>query len=508
MTARVHDFDMAVVGGGFAGSILAMVGRRLGKSVLLLERHRHPRFVIGESSTPLANLLLEEIALRHDLPRLLPFCKWGTWQQAYPSMACGLKRGFSFYHHGPGGNPWRPDPSRSRELLVAASPSDPIADTHWFRPQLDHFLFNEAAQLGAEAVEEARLDPPQFLPAGVRLSGHAPDGPFTARARWLFDATGPRGYLHQSLALPESIPPHFPATEAVFGHFHGVGRWENVRPPEGTVPFPPDDAALHHVFDEGWTWVLRFNNGLTSAGFARRASRPPHAPPELAWKQWLERCPDIAACFAHATPARPIAHLPRLSFRTTRAAGPSWLMLPVAAGFIDPLLSMGFPLTLLGILRISDALQRGDNPGFDALGKETLGDLDAGFGMVGALYEAMPAFDAFRNLLMLYFASAIWTETARRLGCPGRAPGFLLRHHPAYSDATAECIRLARLRRWPEVRERVGRVLGDFDLAGMGDPSRLHRHGCDAAPLLANAGRIGATPAQMSAMLARSGFVA
>jgi FADH2 O2-dependent halogenase len=29
-----------------------------------------------------------------------------------------------------------------------------------------------------------------------------------------------------------------------------------------------DDAALHHVFDGGWVWVLRFNNGITSAGVA------------------------------------------------------------------------------------------------------------------------------------------------------------------------------------------------------------------------------------------------
>ena len=88
------DFDVAIVGGGFAGSLLAMVARRLGKSVLLIERERHPRFVIGESSTPLANLLMEEIAVRHDLPRLLPLCKGGAWQAAYPEIGCGLKRGF------------------------------------------------------------------------------------------------------------------------------------------------------------------------------------------------------------------------------------------------------------------------------------------------------------------------------------------------------------------------------------------------------------------------------
>lgn len=64
---RPH-FQIAVVGSGFAGSLTAMIAHRLGLSTVLIERGRHPRFVIGESSTPLANLLLEEIADEYDLP--------------------------------------------------------------------------------------------------------------------------------------------------------------------------------------------------------------------------------------------------------------------------------------------------------------------------------------------------------------------------------------------------------------------------------------------------------
>jgi FADH2 O2-dependent halogenase len=52
------SFDIAVIGSGFAGSLTAIIARRLGRSVVLIERGKHPRFAIGESSTPLANLLL------------------------------------------------------------------------------------------------------------------------------------------------------------------------------------------------------------------------------------------------------------------------------------------------------------------------------------------------------------------------------------------------------------------------------------------------------------------
>ena len=114
------EYDIVIVGSGFAGSLLAMIARRAGRSVLMLEKGRQPRFAIGESSTPLSNLLLEELAARYDLPRLKPLTKWGTWQQSYPELACGLKRGFSFYHHAPNADVF----DRERQLLVAASPCD------------------------------------------------------------------------------------------------------------------------------------------------------------------------------------------------------------------------------------------------------------------------------------------------------------------------------------------------------------------------------------------------
>ncbi len=64
------DYDIAIVGSGFAGSLMAMIARRLGRSVVLIDKGKHPRVVIGESSTPLTNLLFEELAIRYDLSAL------------------------------------------------------------------------------------------------------------------------------------------------------------------------------------------------------------------------------------------------------------------------------------------------------------------------------------------------------------------------------------------------------------------------------------------------------
>src|SRR5215472_8524535 len=92
-------FQVLIVGSGFGGALMAMISRRLGYSTGLVERGKHPRFVIGESTTPLTNLLLAELCAQYDLPAVRPLCKWGTWQMEHPELACGLKRGFTFYHH-------------------------------------------------------------------------------------------------------------------------------------------------------------------------------------------------------------------------------------------------------------------------------------------------------------------------------------------------------------------------------------------------------------------------
>ena len=58
----MRKFDVIIIGSGFAGSIMAMILRRLGRTVLVLEKGKHPRFAIGESSTPVADLVLRDLA--------------------------------------------------------------------------------------------------------------------------------------------------------------------------------------------------------------------------------------------------------------------------------------------------------------------------------------------------------------------------------------------------------------------------------------------------------------
>ncbi len=54
-------YDVVILGSGFAGSLLGLLLRKQGLSVLVIDRARHPRFAIGESSTPAADFILESL---------------------------------------------------------------------------------------------------------------------------------------------------------------------------------------------------------------------------------------------------------------------------------------------------------------------------------------------------------------------------------------------------------------------------------------------------------------
>jgi tetracycline 7-halogenase / FADH2 O2-dependent halogenase len=512
-------FDIAIVGSGFGGSLLAMIARRLGRSVVLLEKFKHPRFVIGESSTPLANLLLEELASRYDLKRLLPLTKWGSWQSTYPEISGGLKRGFTFYHHT-FGQSFTSESDRGNQLLVAASPHDGIADTHWYRPDFDHFLVREAQHLGVEYVDEVALGRPSWGGEEIVLAGERQGEALTIQARFVIDATGPRGFLHRALQLPEVALESLPATQGLYTHFTGVRRLAdltNFAAPE-SPPYPIDDAAVHHVFEGGWIWVLRFNNGITSAGvaavdgLARELGFAEGAP---AWKRLLQRLPTVAEQFTEAEPQFPFIHAPRLPFCSGAIVGERWALLPSAAGFIDPLLSTGFPLTLLGVARLAEAIEydwgtRGFATRLKDYAAQTSAELLAAERLVGALYASMKDFELFTSLSLLYFAAASFTEAARRLGRPQLAGSFLLHDHPVFGPPSRSCLEQALQNLTPggklELLKQIQRTITPVDIAGLRDRERRNWYPVQASDLLNAAGKLGVNRQQIGQLLRRSGF--
>lgn len=425
------NVDVAIAGSGFAGSILAAILQRNGLRVVLIDRARHPRFAIGESSTPTANLILRDLADRYGLDWLKPLSQYGSWKRTYPNLTSGIKRGFSYFRHE-NDQEFVSTPDHQNELLVAASSSDEVSDTQWLRSEVDAFLFERACGEGVTAFEATNIETLTALSPGWQLDCQTPEGRVEIRCRFLVDGTGAGGLLSQRLQIADESHLLQTNSRAIFGHFADLPRWSSVlsaKDASATTdhPFDCDHSALHHLIPGGWMWWLRFDNDVTSVGLVLDAESNPAS--ELAaateFRSYLKTLPDLRQSLAAATLLTPpdgLVRTGRLQRLASRIAGADWAMLPHAAGFIDPLHSSGIAHSLGGVERLAEILQRNLTSSGDRLATELQGYADTVRSeqllidrLVSGCYSALRqrSFRKFVAWSMCYFAAATSWERRR-----------------------------------------------------------------------------------------------
>ena len=519
--------EVAIIGSGFAGSLMARVLAILGYDVVLLERGTHPRFAIGESSTPLANLSLERLAARYNLPDCYRLAAHGRWLEHFPELRRGLKRGFTFYRHHPGEHPDASQLSAQR-LLVAASPSDAVADTHWLRADVDHHFVREAIAAGADYRDRVELTEAELDGNGARLRGQRDGAPLDLRVDFVIDASGPGGFLARRLAIPSALDRMHTKSAIVFSHFADVRPMCDIAPGMPDGPYPDDWSAMHHLIDEGWMYSLRFDDGLTSAGFALTprglatiadASRDARQ----LWSALLDRYPVIAAAFSDAKSLMPLVFRDRIQHRLARAAGERWALLPHAYAFVDPLFSTGIAWSLRAVERLAQCFEpngRGHRvPSPPELERYELllgAEADQIDYVVAGAYEAMADFDLFAAHAMIYFATVSYSEVMQRLAPAGANQhawsGFLGVGDPVLEPLPRESLR--RLRETTRGRARSGseeqrhafvqwvqHAIAPRNIGGFADPGRKNLYPVDLDVLLERHALLGMRRDQVLAAL-------
>ena len=506
--------EVAIVGSGFAGSITARMLAALGYDVVLLERATHPRFAIGESTTPLANLSLERLGRRYGMPDCWRMAAHGRWLAHLPDVRRGLKRGFTFYRHHPG-EPFADRGLGSERLLVAASPDDAVSDSHWLRADVDHHFVREAVRAGVDYHERVRLTGVEALPREMRLTGDRDGVPIDVRASFVVDASGPGGFLARHLPIECAIDSVRTRSALVYGHFDNVRPMGELVPSLPAGPYSDDWAAVHHLLDDGWMYALRFDHGATSAGVClspdglMRLGGSGPIDPRALWRAVLDRYPTLADAFIFADELRPLAYVPRMQHRLATAAGERWALLPHAFAFVDPLFSTGIAWGLRAVERLGlmfEAAAPGRRyPAPEALARyAALLDTEADQidMLVAGAYEAMRRFDLFAAHAMLYFAIVSWSEVRQRL-VPDDASawsGFL----GVGDEVSHDLPRLAL--------DRLDAGAVDYDawvrdaiaprnVAGLADPARHNLYPVDLDVLIERHSLLGMTREQLTASL-------
>ena len=419
--------EIAILGSGFAGSILALLLNKVGLKTVVIDKTTHPRFAIGESSTPIGNMILSDLADKYDLPALKPLATFGTWRDTYPHLTNGRKRGFSYFQHKKG-EPFTPDSRHTNELLVTASTDNYRCDTHWLRADVDYFLFQEAQKAGIRVFDNTLIQSLEHGPSGWRISARNNDQVLSIDAEFVVDATGQAGLVARYLNLPDLTASLKTHSHAIFSHFEDLPSWHDFAGNLGMLtddhPFHCDDAALHQCIDRGWMWMLRFVDGKVSAGFALDCDkyRPNYSvKPESGWQSLISQYPSLETLFSGAR----TAEVPGKLYRTGRlqrlwgkAAGPDWVLLPHTAGFIDPLHSTGIAHSLNGIEQLVQIFaaswgteQLANN--LQNYSDRVIRELKFIDTLVAGCYPCFGQFDLLTTYTMLYFAAAITYEERR-----------------------------------------------------------------------------------------------
>jgi FADH2 O2-dependent halogenase len=340
-------YDVAILGSGFAGSVLGAILARRGARVLLLDRGEHPRFALGESTVPHTSMLMRIMADRFGVPEIKHCSAFDTIRKKVTS-SCGVKRNFGFVYHRQG------EPQRAQEAtqsVISEYPHGP--ETHYFRQDIDAYLLFAAIRHGADSRQKVDIAELEIDDRGVRLVSRQGE---CFAARYLVDAAGYRSPVAEKFGLrqrPTRLETH---SRSLFTHMIGVKPYDDCVEPRGAHGMPRlwSQGTLHHLFDGGWAWVIPFDNHaeatnpLCSVGFnldPRRFPRPAAQSPEDEFRELVARFPSLAAQFAGARAVRDWVSTERLQYSASGNVGHRFCLMSHASGAVDALFSRGLANT-------------------------------------------------------------------------------------------------------------------------------------------------------------------
>ena len=315
-------YDVAIIGGGPAGSTAAALLALAGRRVIVFEREKFPRFHIGESLLPFSMKAFTRLGLHEKFSRAGFMKKFGG-----EIVGACSESGTKFYFK----DGYRSQTDHAYQVT---------------RGDFDKVLLDHAVECGAEVHEETSVDRVEFSNDEVEL-GIKCNGSFhSIRARYVIDASGRTSVLGRKFKIKKTYD-HLQKL-SIFAHYDGVWRAEGI---DGTL------TVLIRAIDR-WFWLIPLSAERTSVGVVldSEAFRNSKLRAEDFLEQALSEQPIIAKRMTDARRVSQVYVEADFSYRSARLHGDRWLLAGDAAGFIDPIFSSGVFLAVFSGELCADVL--------------------------------------------------------------------------------------------------------------------------------------------------------
>jgi len=336
----VDRTDVAILGGGLAGNLLARQLRRQlpDLAVAVFEPQPEAERKVGESTVEIAS---DYLIRRHDLSSYL-----------YEHQL--QKNGLRFFFD---------TPAKDAELLqMSELGSDHIPLFPTF--QLDRARFeNDLRAMNADAevamhIGDTVRDVELGAPHVVKVRGEG--GEREVAARWVVDCSGRARTLARKLDLTRPVDHEL---SAVWGRFGGVVDFDAIGAPDwrGRVRYTARTLSTNHFCYPGyWIWFIPLGNGVTSLGLVgdkdvfRRGIRTNEG-----FLSFLREHGAVASMIGGAEPLD-LEGYTQLAYATKRFfhGGERWALLGDAAAFTDPFYSPGSDFIALECDYTTDLVRR------------------------------------------------------------------------------------------------------------------------------------------------------
>ena len=340
MTSKA-DTDVAIIGGGPAGSSMAAYLAKAGAKCVVLESELFPRPHVGESLVPSTTRVFKDLDFLKVMEERKYPRKYGAGWTAGNSV--------NIYSHDWEGvesakGQVHPETEAYFQFNERAQPGvDQEYTYHVDRGDFDNALLHHAHGLGAEVYEGVRVRHVDFddgEPPRVKFNIGRKESSITAQI--VVDASGRRTFLGNQLKLRvrDDVFDQF----AIHTWFGGYDRnaW-------ATVPAMVDYIFIHFMpLANTWVWQIPITHEITSIGVVTQRKYFPKTPEsreEFFWQMVGSR-PEIAEKLRAADQLRPFSQEGDYSYAMKQIAGDRWVMVGDAARFVDPIFSTGVSIAL------------------------------------------------------------------------------------------------------------------------------------------------------------------